>query len=589
MKPSRYNFIFEENGNVYIYNAFVNSFAKINSEIVSFISSLEKGDRETQISEEVISPLIRGGFIVEDSKDELAELKVRNRIGRFTSTSFGVTIAPTLACNFKCTYCFEQPSSEKMSRKTIDAVYDFVLRNLKNKTSFGVCWYGGEPLLALDTVEYLSKRFIALCRTMDILYDADIISNGFLMNEKTANLLANDLKVNFWQVTIDGPLSIHNKRRPTITGGSSFETVLNNLINCYEYFDRVSVRINVDKSNKEDVPELLDILDETGLKNKVSIYFGKIQPFGAACKSIRSICFTEEEFSKTESRLYEVALQKGFILSRHNQLLTNYCGADRINSFVIEPNGNMSKCWNCVGIKEESVGSVYDDVLNDNYIRWLSYDPFQDPECVDCNLLPICMGGCPYDAIIGSKKVCSAIKYNLIERLKLRNRELVLICQNKESTESEQKKDSETQVCDGNPGRRDCFAYSGDFMEYIARTLKSKFSIVPDFIKHPKWFWKVRKVETPCMNCGSNNDVWCLRASHTIYYEMHDDREPCRRFCLRYLTEYSADFNKDTNEYYHICLDCGNITHKTEAPGQRTCSNHRGTIRPKCPFCGQDW
>ncbi|HLA37155.1 MAG TPA: 4Fe-4S cluster-binding domain-containing protein, partial [Candidatus Brocadiales bacterium] len=156
MKPSSYNFVFKENGDIYIYNAFVNSFAKINSEIAAFINSPIDGDKAVQVSKEAILPLIRGGFVVEDGKDELAELKVRNRLGRFGRTSFGITVAPTLACNFKCTYCFEQPSSEKMSQKTADTVYDFVLKNLKDKTSFGVCWYGGEPLLALDIIEYLS-------------------------------------------------------------------------------------------------------------------------------------------------------------------------------------------------------------------------------------------------------------------------------------------------------------------------------------------------------------------------------------------------------------------------------------------------
>jgi hypothetical protein len=130
-----------------------------------------------------------------------------------------------------------------------------------------------------------------------------------------------------------------------------------------------------------------------------------------------------------------------------------------------------------------------------------------------------------------------------------------------------------------------CMLYYGDFMEmestkYIARTLKSKFSIVPDFIKHRKWFWRARKVETPCMNCGSNNDVWCLRAKHQSEISRH---------CNLYISPNSDGPYGDFNEYYHICLDCGNITHKAEAPGQRTCRDHMGTIRPKCPFCGQDW
>lgn len=421
LKPSRYNFIFKNDGSIYIYNAFLNSLAKINNSTALFLRSAEIF-HEKQLQSEIKAKLEHGGFIVDEEMDELAELKVRNRLVRFGNTSFGITIAPTLACNFKCSYCFQRHSQEKMTNETAENVYNFVIRNLKNKSSFGVCWYGGEPLLAVDVIEYLSKRFITLCDTMNIAYHADISSNGYLMNEKTAVLLS-ELNVNFWQVTLDGPPDVHNKRRALANGEPSFDTVLNNVIRCHEYFNRVSIRINVDKNNQEYVPMLLDTLDDAGLKNKVDIYFGKVEALGI-CKDIGSICYLDKEFADIEPRLYDIALQKAFILKRRPQLLSAYCTADRTNSFVIDPEGTLMKCWKSVGVEEERIGSVTDDKLNHNYVKWLSYDPFEDPECVKCKLLPICMGGCPYSAVLSSKKSCREIKYNLDAILKLRIKEL---------------------------------------------------------------------------------------------------------------------------------------------------------------------
>ena len=422
MKTSLYNFIFQENNNFYIYNSFVNSFAKINKDVAAFIENIESG-KCPDIDESILAPLIKGGFIIKDNKDELAELKLRNRTSRYGATSFGITFAPTLNCNFKCKYCFENPQPQMASAETVDKVYDFVLKNLKGKTSFGVCWYGGEPLLAVDTIKKLSERFIPLCRTLNIPYDADIISNGYLMTEERAKMLS-DLGVSFWQVTLDGPPEVHNERRPFVNGGATFSTILDNLTACYKYFDRVSVRINVDKSNYKNVRELLKILDDKGLKNKVNVYFGRVQAFGAVCKSVGSSCFSTEEFAEIESELNALTMEEGYDVDTRPRLVAGFCTADRINSFVIDPDGNLSKCWNCVGLENEKVGTVFDHELNDLYIQWLNFDPFQDTECSDCKFLPVCMGGCPYETVIKSEKECKTIKYNLNDQLKLRVKSL---------------------------------------------------------------------------------------------------------------------------------------------------------------------
>lgn len=39
-------------------------------------------------------------MLVEDDKDEFAELLIRNKIERFADSNLTLTIAPTMACNF---------------------------------------------------------------------------------------------------------------------------------------------------------------------------------------------------------------------------------------------------------------------------------------------------------------------------------------------------------------------------------------------------------------------------------------------------------------------------------------------------------
>lgn len=421
MKLSNYNFVFEYNDRVYIFNAFTNAFARINHDISSFLDNYSDNNEENGILKEALAPLLAGGFLLEDSYNEMAHLKLRNRMGRYSSRNFGLTIAPTLACNFRCSYCFEDPSTETMSSETVEAVYDYILKSLRNVDSLDICWYGGEPLLAMDTIERLSKKVIDLCRTMNIPYSADIISNGFLMTPDRAEKLANEMEVGFWQVTLDGPPQTHDARRSIKNSGEpTFDTILNNIENSHHFFRNVSIRINVDKTNHKDVIPLLDILEQRGLKGKVSVYFGQVQPLGSACPSFSHACLSTEEFAGVEMDLYHLVFERGFPVHLNTSLTLNVCMADKVNSYLIDPKGNLSKCWNCVGNEDEKVGSVFDDAPTDNYVLWLSFDPFDDEDCKKCNVLPLCMGSCVYESVVGKGKECITKKFNLIEKLKLK-------------------------------------------------------------------------------------------------------------------------------------------------------------------------
>ncbi len=420
MKPSRYNFHFEHRGHSYIYNALTNAFASIRTEAARFIEKMDGGRVANGVSRDACASLLRGGFLVDEGVDELTRLKVRNRMGRFSGRSLGLTIAPTLACNFRCSYCFEELNQEVMSEETQEAVYGFVVNSLKNADRFGVCWYGGEPLLALKTIEKLSRRFIDLARLTGIGYDADIISNGYLMTPEVAEVLTKDCKVGFWQVTLDGPAEIHDQRRHQRRGGPTFNTILDNVTASHHLFDRVAIRINIDRLNVDHVPRLLDSLEERGLKNRVSVYLGHVQNLGAACPSFAPTCFNVEEFANTEIDIYKIFADRGFAVSLRNHLRTAVCMADQKGTYLVDQRGNLTKCWNLIGNEKEKIGTVFDSELNSRYFDWLGFDPFDDEECRDCEILPICMGGCPYESVVAGKKECSALKYNLISRMKLR-------------------------------------------------------------------------------------------------------------------------------------------------------------------------
>ena len=55
--------------------------------------------------------------------------------------------------------------------------------------------------------------------------------------------------------------------------------------------------------------------------------------------------------------------------------------------------------------------------------QYLNWDPFTKEKCVECKYLPVCSGGCPFNALSDKKfqnENCIDYKYNLYEMLRLK-------------------------------------------------------------------------------------------------------------------------------------------------------------------------
>jgi uncharacterized protein len=105
-----------------------------------------------------------------------------------------------------------------------------------------------------------------------------------------------------------------------------------------------------------------------------------------------------------------------------------HCGADSDNAFVVGPNGDLFKCWEDLSADHSrSVGSVFQseptEVQHQTLHSYLAWDPLEKSGCRECEILPICMGGCPRQAMQQANATtgaCCSWKFNLKEMLMLR-------------------------------------------------------------------------------------------------------------------------------------------------------------------------
>ncbi|MEO0128578.1 MAG: radical SAM protein [candidate division WOR-3 bacterium] len=433
-KPSKYNFFFDaEDGTHLAFNALSGGFAELTDERISIVKDIlshKEINYTNKIQKEVWDNLIRGGFILESDVNEIDLIKITNYIQRFNrSFDLSLTILPTFKCNFRCAYCYEGVKKNKSMGIDVQTKLTKMIESgvgmLKN---LHITWMGGEPLLGYKVIVTLSQKIQQICEKGGIKYSAGIITNGYLLNNFIFRRLADDMAVNFFQITIDGPREIHDGRRPLSTGRGSFDRIINNLTKIAESKKdkkriKIVVRVNIDKSNSDCADRLLDILAGMKLKDLLTIVPAPIEAVSSTCADITDVCLSPTEFYRSiQLKFFKRLLESGFNFDIYPKLVGSNCIADRINAYVIAPDGLLYKCWNDVGIIAESIGFITDDgkiVHNHNIVKWLAYDPFNIKECQECKIFPLCGGGCAYKRLNSKGNLCVSWKYNIEEFLKL--------------------------------------------------------------------------------------------------------------------------------------------------------------------------
>lgn len=372
----------------------------------------------------LMKQLSYGGFITDHKDSDFEQLKFRYRQHRYDSRSMGLVIAPTMACNMGCAYCFESNKHGRMTPKVVEGLIEFVEKRGPILQDFQVTWYGGEPLLALDIIEDLATAFMDLAKEYKFAFSAGgIMTNGYLLSKDNVDRIKR-LQLGEIQVTIDGPARIHNQKRPLKNGKDSFHTIIENIAYAATQVSTV-IRINVDKSFTLDmIKELCDELDSAGLKNKVGMFFGQLEPSTVACANIAESCYGTKSFSETEMEFYRVLSTEGFTVEKLPQPILTFCLAQRQNSFLIDSDGDLYRCFNYVGDKSKAVGNILNpvDFTHPEFLRLFSFDPFEHRICRDCSILPMCMGGCPArrsDRDMDESEYCDSWKYNLFPMLEL--------------------------------------------------------------------------------------------------------------------------------------------------------------------------
>ncbi len=366
---------------------------------------------------EVRTVLAEKGFLIPMAVDERELLRDERARSRTQGQHLSLTILPTLACNFRCTYCYETHRGDTMGPEVEEALVAFVEQRLGQGESMSVTWFGGEPLLAMDCIQRLTDQFLGICAKKDAGYTAHVVTNGYLLDEACADRLA-ACRLTRAQVTLDGPPEVHNRRRPLADGRGSFERILANLKAVAGKFT-LNLRINVDEDNRHRIGDLLDLLEAEGLRGRVIPYLGRAYPYTEVCADVAGTCLSDTDFALLELETEMELIRRGLGGYRVIRGRSTNCVADKPNAFVITPSGGIVNCWNHVADPGAEIGHLLkplDQQMQANVHRWEALDPLK-LQCADCLFLPVCMGGCPYHYLTRGELDCHHWKHHPDESL----------------------------------------------------------------------------------------------------------------------------------------------------------------------------
>jgi uncharacterized protein len=362
-------------------------------------------------------------MILEASVDELAMMDAIYNERRFSSDALGLTIAPTIDCNFACPYCYEDKRPGRITPEVEQQILAYVERYLPGRKLLNIIWYGGEPLMCKDAIYRLSDAFVRLAELNKCAYKVRMVTNGYLLTPDVADRL---FELGHWggiQITLDGTATYHDLKRPLRSGKPTFERVYRNLLYASTKLP-ISLRMNVDLMNPDGCHDLLDDLAGAGAAERIFVYFAPIHSFGKGCRDIDDKpevqLSSTVAFSEIQTGLMEHALDLGFATTMPFEMShLPQCQATSTHSVVIEPDGGLHRCWIEVGEDHKRVGHIAEaiDLSDPLSTRWLKFHPVRNDPCRSCEVLPLCFGGCPQRHLDGApmELVCNSIRYNTKE------------------------------------------------------------------------------------------------------------------------------------------------------------------------------
>lgn len=425
-KPSHFNVTLADCGRTLLFNSKTAQILEMNAGERAVIEDCFDGllVSGTHPNADLLDCLVTLGFVVPAEVDERQREKDRLQETKAGEERLFLTIAPTMACNQHCSYCFQRntPKTKIMSRALQRAVMEFVRRKVGNAKQLVVQWFGGEPLIAFDAIVSMTTAFQAICAERGIDYYAEMLTNGMLLTPERVAALSS-LNIKALQISLDGMPETYAERREVALPKAEayYRFLIENMQAVIDATGSVTLRINVDKENIDEAKYVVGLFKDYGVVDqRLDFRLGFINTSRGLVECVPHDCFTNTEFADEELAFRHFLAEQGYMVFGMPQPKNYPCTAILRNAYTIDPNGNVGKCVPAVGTDQSAFARILPDdmekTLADTAAAEMPYgafDPFRSKGCEGCKLMPVCLGSCPKHHANGERIVDCSMREGL--------------------------------------------------------------------------------------------------------------------------------------------------------------------------------
>lgn len=317
----------------------------------------------------------------------------KNRSARYGNQMAKVTIMPTLNCNFRCWYCYEEHFNSKMDEKSVEATIKFCkkLIDMGSVKVFNLDWFGGEPLLYFDEIIYpIASILREYCMQKEVIFVHGITTNGYLISDERIKKFQ-EIDLRNFQITLDGSMEYHNKTRFSATDKNTYVTITRNIERLVTLIKNISmmVRINYTPANLPTMEKIADSFNPS-IRSKIKIMPQIVWQYK---NKINAVDDTIREKLKIFSN-------KGYNAERVYLSPSNgtCCYTENMLQFVINYDRSVYKCTaRDFKNRKYSIGEINEFgefIANNVYYNYFVASSFENNQCLSCEYLPSCGGMC---------------------------------------------------------------------------------------------------------------------------------------------------------------------------------------------------
>ncbi|MDF2500657.1 MAG: anaerobic sulfatase-maturating enzyme [Anaerosporomusa subterranea] len=313
-------------------------------------------------------------------------------------------------CNLRCEYCFAGTGDFGHSRGLMTPeigkkAVDFLIEHGGKRRNAELDFFGGEPLLAMDTV----KEVVAYVRQREQetgkKFNLTLTTNATLLDQEIIDYLnANNIAM---VLSLDGRKETHDRMRPCVDGSGSFDEIVANAKKLVDSRDGQNyyLRGTFTAYNPDFAADVAAMADLGFKRLSVEPVVAKDAAY-ALTEEHLPVLFAEYE-KLADDFLSRKLNGNGYEFFHFNLDINNGpCVAKRLAGcgagheyFAVTPDGDLYPCHQFVGRENYLMGNVFEGLkAHELSAHFRASHVLTKPACRECWARFYCSGGCHANA-----------------------------------------------------------------------------------------------------------------------------------------------------------------------------------------------